>query len=73
MEKVYSFKIGLGKGLLSLLAIVGALVAFAGFSDLTIWDLMVTYVKPVVGSLTIGGLITIAVNWIKFHTTDHSA
>lgn len=72
MEKVYSFKVGLGKGLLSLLAVAGALVAFAGFSDLTLWDLMVRYVQPVLGSLTVGGIITIAVNWIKFHATKEA-
>ena len=70
MAKKYSFSIGLSKGLLSLFAVVGALITFAGFSDLTIWGLLETYLKPLVGSVTVGGLITIAVNYIKFHTTE---
>lgn len=61
----YSFKIGLTKGLISLLAIAGALAAFAGFSDLTIWQLLETYLKPVIGSLTVGGSITMVVNYLK--------
>lgn len=61
----YSFKKGLGKGLVSLLAIGGAMIAFAGFSDLTIWGMLETYLKPLLGSLTVGGAITIAANYIK--------
>lgn len=61
----YSFTKGLGKAAVQLLTVAGALVAFAGFSDLSIWDLIVQYIKPVVGSLTIGGVIALALNWIK--------
>lgn len=67
--KEYSFKKGLGKGLLSLFAVVGSLIAFAGFSDMTIWSLAEQYVKPLVGSLTVGGLIAVVVNYIKFKYT----
>jgi len=62
----YSFKKGLTKGLLSLLAVGGGLIAFAGFSDLTIWGLLETYLKPVLGTLSVGGIIAIATNWVKF-------
>ena len=65
----YSFKKGLGKGLLSVLALAGTLAAFAGFSDLSIWGLIEQYLKPVVGSLTVGAVITIAVNFVKFKLT----
>lgn len=68
--KEYSFKIGFTKGLLSLLSIAGAFVAFVGFSDLTLWELLETYVKPLVGSLTIGGLITMLVNYIKIRKQE---
>jgi len=66
MQK-YSFKKGLGKGIVSLLAIGGGLVAFAGFSDITIVSLIEKYIFPFIGTLTIGGAITVAVNWAKFN------
>lgn len=61
----YSFTKGLTKGAVSLIAITGAMVAFAGFSDLTIWGLLEQYLKPVLGSLTVGGAITMLMNYIK--------
>jgi hypothetical protein len=54
MNSQNSLKKRLAKAALSLIAVVGAVVAFAGFSDMTIWDLVVTNVKPVLGSLTVG-------------------
>jgi hypothetical protein len=65
----YSFKKGFLKGALSLLAVGGAIVAFAGFQDVSLWTLVENYIKPLLGSLTVGGVITIAVNYIKFKTT----
>ena len=67
-EKKYSIGKGLLKSLISLLAVGGGVVAFMGFSDLTIWSLLEQYLKPLLGSLTIGGLITLGVNWIKVKT-----
>ena len=61
----YSFKKGLVKGLISLLSIVGAGLAFTAFSDITIWGLLEQYLKPILGSLTVGGCITIAINFLK--------
>lgn len=61
----YSFKKGLTKGAISLLAIIGSMLAFAGFSDLTVWSLVEQYLKPVLGSLTVGGVITMVINYIK--------
>jgi len=61
----YSFTKGLGKGLVSLLAIAGAFIALAGFSDLTLWGLLEQYLKPILGSLTVGGAITMLLNYIK--------
>jgi len=66
MEKEYSFKKGLKKGLLSLLAVGGGLIAFAGFSDITIVSLIETHVFPLLGTLSIGGIIAIVTNWAKF-------
>lgn len=67
--KTYSFKTGLSKGLLSLLSVLGAIVAFTGFADVSLWSLVEQYLKPLLGSLTIGGAITIAVNYAKFKLT----
>ena len=67
-NKTYSLKKGVIKAALYTLTTVGALVAFAGFSDLTIWGLVEQYLKPVLGSLTVGGVITLLINWVKFKT-----
>lgn len=67
--KTYSVSKGVGKAAIQLLTVAGALIAFAGFSDLQLWDLVVTYVKPVIGSLTVGGVIAFAINYVKFHTS----
>ncbi len=61
----YSFTKGVAKSVVPVLVAVGTLVAFAGFSDLTIWGLLETYVKPFVGSLTVGGALALAANWLK--------
>lgn len=61
----YSFKKGLSKGFLSILIMSSSMVAFAGFSDLTIWSLLEEYLQPLLGSITVGGAITMLVNYIK--------
>ena len=61
----YSFKKGLGKGIVSALVIAASFVALAGFSDLTIWGLFEQYVKPVLGSVTVGAVLTMIINYIK--------
>lgn len=65
----YSFKKGLVKGATSTLAIAGAMVAFAGFSDLTIWSLVEQYLKPVLSGLSVGAAITMVSNYIKVKYT----
>lgn len=65
----YSFLHGLKKAALYSLTAGATLLAFAGFSDLVIWDLFEQYLKPVLGSLTFGGLITLAINWVRFKST----
>jgi len=69
--KKYSLKKGLFKGLLSFIAVGGGLIAFAGFSDLTIWGLLETYLKPVLGTLSVGGVLAIATNWVKFQVNKN--
>lgn len=61
----YSFTKGLWKGGLSVLVVAASMVAFAGFADLSIWGLLETYLKPVLGSLTVGGAFAMAINYFK--------
>jgi len=61
----YSFKKGLSKGAVSVLTIAATMVMFAGFADFTLWQLLEQYLKPVLGSITIGGVITMALNYLK--------
>lgn len=68
--KKYSLLRGVGKGLISLLSIGATLLALTTFSDLTIAGLVQTYLFPVLGSLTVGGVVTVIINWVKFHTTE---
>ncbi len=68
--KEYSFKKGLSKGLIAVLTGATMLVAFAGFSDITVWDLVVTYVKPVLGTLTVGGVLGVVTNFVRFHYSE---
>jgi hypothetical protein len=67
MKKSYSLKKGVGKGLVSLLSVAGALVAFTGLSDVTLVSLIEDYIFPVIGSLTVGGAVAVAVNFVKFN------
>jgi endonuclease V-like protein UPF0215 family len=65
----YSFKKGLAKGAYSALGALIVLTAFAGFNDVSIWALLETYLKPVIGSMTVAGAITIARNYVKYYMT----
>lgn len=65
METKYSFKKGLVKAIVTALTVGISIVAFAGFSDLTIWGLLETYLKPLVGGMTVGALLKLALNWVK--------
>lgn len=64
----YSLKKGLGKGLNSAIIFALALAAFAGFSDVSLWELVETYVKPILGSMTVAGALTMAQNYFKVKT-----
>ncbi len=61
----YSFKKGFSKGIVSALTIASAFVVFTGLSDLNIWYLVEHYLKPLISGLTVGGLITMTLNYIK--------
>lgn len=62
---MYSITKGFEKGLIGILTGIGMWLTFVGLSDVTLWDLAVHYVKPVVGSTTAGGLILFAINYLK--------
>ena len=61
----YSFKKGLWKALASALTVGVAMLAFTGFSDMQITDLIEKYIFPVLGTMTVGGAVTLALNWAK--------
>jgi len=65
----YSISKGFKKGLLTAMTVGASFIAFAGFSDVSIWGLIVTYIQPIVGSMTVGGLITIVLNFVKVKTS----
>lgn len=62
-------KYKLSKGFWKAVKTIGSgvvlLVVFAGLGDVSIWDLAVQYVKPIVGALTVTGLLTMIVNYAK--------
>lgn len=61
----YSLKKGAQKGATSVLVVLISMATFAGFSDITLWSLVEEYLKPLVSSLTVGGLLTMVLNYIK--------
>jgi hypothetical protein len=67
----YSIKKGFLKGLVSVLSIAGSWIAFTAFSDVTIWALIQTYFEPILGSLTVGGLITMGINYLKIKLSQN--
>jgi len=67
MKQGYKFKKGLGKGLKAILgfAITGAVIT--GFADVQIWDLVVQYVKPLLGGVTVSGALFFAYNFVTYN------
>jgi len=61
----YSIKKGAKKGLTSALIVMISIVTFSGFFDVTLWSLVEQYLKPLVSSMTVGGLLTMALNYLK--------
>lgn len=66
MSKIYSIKKGLSKGVLAMLTMIAGVLAFSGFGDFTIWQLLESYVKPLTAGVTVAGLVGMAINYIKF-------
>lgn len=67
MRSDYSITKGIGKGLFTMLMAGVTIATFAGFADFTLWQLLEQYVKPVLGSITVAGVLKLAANYIKFN------
>lgn len=64
-SKTYSLKKGGIKFIISVLTIVGAGLAFTAFADMTLWGILEKYLKPILKGLTVGGSITLILNYLK--------
>lgn len=64
----YSLGKGIGKGIQSGLIMLAAVLVATGISDVTVWDLIVKYVQPLVGTVSIGMIITMVINYFKVKT-----
>lgn len=61
----YSFKKGLGKCLKFVLTGLIAVVTVTGFSEVSIWSLLEQYLKPIISTLTVGGVFAWLLNYTK--------
>lgn len=68
--KQYSFKKGLGKGLITALTFVATIIAFTQFADIQLWALVEQYVKPLLGATTVAGALGLAINFVKFQFSE---
>lgn len=67
MYPSYSFKKSLGKGVLFVLQMTATIVVVTGVSDIQLWDLVEQYIKPILTGISIGGVIAIATNFVKYN------
>jgi len=65
MKQGYSFKKSFRKGIVSILTVAIAGTVFLGIGETQLWDLIVTHLKPVLGTLTVTGFLTLSLNFIK--------
>lgn len=65
----YSFAKGLVKGITWILTVAGSFLAVSGYADISVWDLVEQHIKPIVGTLTLGGLLTMLLNYLKVKAT----
>jgi hypothetical protein len=61
----YKLSKGVKKGIISALTFLFAFLAFGGIAELPLWDLVVQYIKPILGAMTVGGAITMLLNYLK--------
>ncbi len=67
MKQDYSFKKGLGKGLKAVLGFVITATMITGFADVQIWDLIVQYVKPLIGGATVSTALFFVYNYVVYN------
>jgi hypothetical protein len=61
----YSFTKGFWKAVKKALSFALLVAVFFNLAENNIWDLVVHYIKPILETMTIGGVITLALNFIK--------
>ena len=61
----FNFKKGIIKGIKFILIGLGAVAIFTSFSEVSLWSLLEQYLKPILGALSVGGLITLVLNFVK--------
>lgn len=61
----YSIKKGLWKGLKTILLVAVTAVSVSTFADIDLWQILVTYVKPVLSGVTVLGALTMLLNYVK--------
>ena len=61
----YDIKTGLGKGIKFALTGIAALALVSGFSELTLWGLLETYLKPILGIISVGAVLAWLQNLVK--------
>lgn len=67
MYPSYSFKKSLGKAAMFILQAAATLVLVTGVSDIQLWDLIEQHLKPLLTGVSIGGIIAIATNFVKYN------
>lgn len=61
----YSFKTGFFKTLKAILITVISVVGVTAFADLSLWNLLETYGKEALSSVTVIGVLTMLLNYVK--------
>lgn len=67
--KKYSYKIGFYKFLAGAVSGILVLLTLAGLTDITLWSILETYLKPVLATITISGLFGSVLNALKFRAS----
>lgn len=67
MKASYSFKKSAGKAVLFVLQAAAAFVLVTGFGEISLWGLVEQHIKPIVGTLTVGGLLALVTNYVKYN------